>query len=267
MKLRVDHTTTYTFERAALYALEQVRKRPRDTEAQTVLNWELTLDGAKSEVQYSDQHGNRVDLISILPGATKVSITCKGQVETRDTLGVISAAGQVAPLWLYQRSTPLTQAGKGIRALVAKLGKAPERNLETLHTLMGLIADTVAYRTFSTGTTTTAEDSLALGEGVCQDHAHIFASAARLLGFPARYAGGYMMMTDRIEQGAGHAWAEVWVEGLGWTGFDASNRVSPDERYIRVATGLDYQEAGPVSGVTYGGESDSLSVSVQVQQQ
>lgn len=266
MRLRIDHTTTYTYDEPAAYALHQVRKRPHDTSAQTVMSWDLVLDGAKDEARYLDQHGNHVDLISIEPGATKVSVTCRGEVETRDTSGVTRSDRPVPPLWLYQRFTPLTEAGKGVKALVAELGKSPVLDLDTLHGLMTLVADTVAYDTSQTGPTTTAEEALALGHGVCQDHAHVFLSAARLLGFPARYSSGYMMMLDRVDQDAGHAWAEAWVSGLGWVGFDAANRVCPDERYIQVATGLDYREAGPLTGVMYGGGRDALSVTVQVQQ-
>jgi len=87
------------------------------------------------------------------------------------------------------------------------------------------------------------------------------------LGYPARYAGGYLMMNDRIQQDAGHAWAEVHVENIGWVGFDISNAISPDSRYVRVATGLDYREAAPVSGMRFGASSESLDVSIQVQQQ
>lgn len=266
MRLRIDHTTTYTYEKSAAYALHQVRKRPHDTDAQTVINWELVLEGAKDEARYIDQHGNDVDLISIEPGATRVSVTSRGEVETRDTAGVLTSTRIGPPLWLYRRFTPLTEPGRGVKSLVAQLGKSPSLDLDTLHALMNLIADTVVYDTEPTNVNTRAEEAVALGHGVCQDHAHVFLSAARLIGFPARYASGYMMMLDRIDQDAGHAWAEAWVEGLGWVGFDASNRVCPDERYIQVATGLDYREAGPLTGVMYGGENDSLSVSVQVQQ-
>jgi transglutaminase-like putative cysteine protease len=114
---------------------------------------------------------------------------------------------------------------------------------------------------------TKAEDALEAGRGVCQDHAHVFIAATRLLGYPARYAGGYLMMNDRVQQDAGHAWAEAHVEGLGWVGFDVSNAISPDARYVRVATGLDYREAAPVSGMRFGAASESLDVSIQVQQQ
>jgi len=266
MRLHIDHTTTYTYEKPSIYALQQVRKRPRDTDAQTVMNWELILEGAKDEARYFDQHGNNVDLISIEPGAHLVSVTCRGEVETRDTSGVLSAGRAMAPLWLYRRCTPLTEAGKGIRALVAQLGKDPALDLGTLHALMNLIADVVVYNLEPTNVNTTAEEAISLGHGVCQDHAHVFLAAARLIGFPARYASGYMMMLDRVDQDAGHAWAEAWVDGLGWVGFDAANRVCPDERYIQLATGLDYSEAGPLTGVMYGSDSGHLSVSVQVQQ-
>ena len=266
MRLRVDHTTTYTYEKAALYALHQVRKRPYDTDAQTVIEWDLVLEGAKDEARYLDHHGNHVDLISLEPGAQRVSVTCRGEVETRDTSGVLQAGRNEPPLWLYQRSTPLTSPGKGVRGLVGQLGKDPALDLDTLHGLMNLIADTVVYEPGPTGPETTAEEALTIGHGVCQYHAHVFVSAARLIGFPARYIGGYLMMLDRVDQEAGHAWAQAWVGGLGWVGFDAANRVCPDERYIQVATGLDYREAGPLSGVMYGGEREVMSVTVQVQQ-
>ena len=63
---------------------------------------------------------------------------------------------------------------------------------------------------------------------------------ARALEVPARYVSGYLMMDDRVDQEATHAWAEAFVEGLGWVGFDISNGISPDPRYVRVATGRDY---------------------------
>ena len=266
MRLRIDHTTTYTYEKAAMYALQQVRMRPFDNDAQTVINWELVLQGAKPEARYIDHHGNNVELISIEPEAQFVSVTCQGEVETRDLAGVQGRGRNEPPLWLYTRQTPLTAPGKGVRAMAAQIGKDPERNLETLHKLMNLIADTVVYNPGPTGPETTAEEALSIGHGVCQDHAHVFVSAARVLGFPARYVSGYLMMIDRVEQEAGHAWGQAWVDGLGWVGFDAANRVSPDERYIQVATGLDYREAGPLTGVMYGGESEVMAVTVQVQQ-
>ena len=112
-----------------------------------------------------------------------------------------------------------------------------------------------------------AEDALAAGRGVCQDHAHVFVACARVLGLPARYVSGYLMTEGREVQDAAHAWAEAHVPGLGWVGFDPANGISPDTRYVRVATGLDYGQAAPVSGTRYGGAEEGLSVSVEVAQQ
>ena len=105
------------------------------------------------------------------------------------------------------------------------------------------------------------------GSGVCQDHTHVFITIARLFGYPARYVSGYLMLENSIEQNASHAWAEVHLEGLGWVGFDVSNGISPDDRYVRIATGLDYREAAPVSGIWFGGGKESMTVKLQVQQQ
>ena len=113
---------------------------------------------------------------------------------------------------------------------------------------------------------TPAEDALSGGEGVCQDHAQIFISAARIAGVPARYVSGYLMMDDRVDQDAGHAWAEAWLPDLGWVGFDVSNGHSPDERYVRLATGLDYSQAAPLSGMRHGIGNETMIVSLQVQQ-
>ena len=81
---------------------------------------------------------------------------------------------------------------------------------------------------------------------------------------PARYVSGYLLMDDGEARGAAHAWAEAWVPDLGWVGFDVANQMSPDDRYVRVATGLDYAEAAPVSGARQGGGPERLSVTVEV---
>ena len=74
------------------------------------------------------------------------------------------------------------------------------------------------------------------------------------------------MMNDTIDQAASHAWAEAYVPGLGWVAFDASNGISPDERYVRMAVGRDYRDAMPVSGIRLGRAEEQLAVSITVEQ-
>lgn len=266
MRLTVDHTTTYLYETPATYALQQVRKRPKSLPSQSIIHWDLSFDGAYLEASYTDHFGNDVDLISIEPGAEKVTITSRGEVDTIDTAGVTGPHRQLAPLWLFQHQTALTEPGREIKSFASAHGKADLSDVSVLHDLMQQIEEAVRYDKAQTDVALSAEDVLKLGHGVCQDHAHIFISVARVLGFPARYVSGYLMMEDRVEQDAGHAWAEVYVEGLGWTGFDVSNQICPDERYVQVAHGLDYSDASPVKGLQYGAGEENLVVTVQVQQ-
>ena len=95
-----------------------------------------------------------------------------------------------------------------------------------------------------------------------RDQAETFIAAARLLGFPARYVSGYLVLDGAAEKAASHAWAEAHVDGLGWVGFDAANNMCPDETYVRVATGRDHHDAMPVSGIRSGQSEERLAVSI-----
>ena len=88
----------------------------------------------------------------------------------------------------------------------------------------------MTFDTDPTVATTTAAEAFALRRGVCQDLTHIFIAAARRLGIPARYVGGHFYRVDGVtEQDAGHAWAEAFVEDLGWVGFDPTNGICTTE--------------------------------------
>ena len=99
------------------------------------------------------------------------------------------------------------------------------------------------------------------------DFTNIFIACCRLNGLPARYVSGFLLLENKQIQEAMHAWAEVFVDGLGWVGFDTANKISPDDRYIRVAIGRDYSDAAPIKGVTLGVQHECLSVSILISEQ
>ena len=264
MRLSIDHRTDYAYDTPIAYGLQELRLTPKSRAGQEVVRWAISIDGGKVELEFDDQHNNRVSLVSSEAGQREVKIHCQGEVINDNTTGVIGMHGGYAPLWYFERSTPLTKPGPLLRKLVREFDG--DDDVGTLHALSKLILNEVTYDTGSTHSETTAENALALGRGVCQDHAQIFISAARLLGFPARYVSGYLFMEGRVQQDASHGWAEVFVDGLGWVGFDVANGISPDERYIRVATGLDYKEAAPVSGLRFGVSGETMTVELQVEQ-
>jgi transglutaminase-like putative cysteine protease len=265
MTLAIRHTTHYAFGGPVMHALQRLRLTPKETQGQRIIEWRMTFENAHAELEYDDQHFNHVTLIGVEPGAREVTVTCEGIVETEDNAGVIGRHSGHLPLWSFLRQTPLTRPGPKLRALLREVpGPAGDAPLDFLHALSGQIRERIAYEAGRTHSATTAEEAVVHGYGVCQDHAHIFIGAARASGIPARYVSGYLMMDDRIEQEATHAWAEAHVEGLGWVGFDVSNGISPDPRYVRVATGSDYRDAAPVTGISFGGMDEVLRVGVAV---
>lgn len=266
MHLTITHTTRYDYDAPVEYAMQQVRLTPKVRPAQKIINWQIDIDGGHQEVQFEDQHRNTVQLVALEPGRQDITITCNGEVETTDTNGIVGEQRGFVPLWYFKRATDLTMPGPGVRKLAGEINVLAENAVGTLHTLSNAINAQVNYEAGMTNVGTTAERALETGKGVCQDHVHVFLSAARILGFPARYVSGYLMMNDRVDQDATHAWAEAYVEDLGWVGFDVANAISPDGRYVCAATGLDYREAAPVSGMRHGDSRETLCVSVQVQQ-
>lgn len=267
MRLSVSHTTRYLFSEPVVHALQRVRLTPKRTQGQEILRWDMQFENAGIELEYDDQHFNHVTLVSAEPGAREVVVHCSGEVETTDNAGMIGRHSGHLPLWSFLAQTPLTKPGSKVRALARDCQSAGETPLERLHELSRLVADRVVYQTGTTGVGTTGEEAAAAGLGVCQDHSHIFIGAARLMDIPARYVSGYLMMNDRIDQEATHAWAEAHVDGLGWVGFDVSNGISPDPRYIRVATGRDYRDAAPITGIRFGSMREDLHVAIAVEQQ
>ena len=266
MKLKIEHQTTYRYGEPVPYGLQQLRLTPKSRPGQEVHHWTIEIDGGRREVTYEDEHANIVDLISFDAGQQEITVTCRGEIEVEDRNGVVGRQKGLVPLWLYQRETALTMPGPGLAELMEHFSRQ-DTDLATLHALSAHILERVPYSTAQQSSDLTAEDAIAAGQAVCQDHAHIFVAAARGLGYPARYVSGYLMMNDRVMQDASHAWAEVHVDDLGWVGFDVSNGISPDARYVRVATALDYRGAAPISGMRFGSGKEDLTVSLQVQQQ
>ena len=113
---------------------------------------------------------------------------------------------------------------------------------------------------------TTATEALQRGAGVAQDSAHVFIAACRRLGVPARYVSGYLRNDDpELHVGrTSHSWAEAWVPGLDWVGFDPANGISPRGDSLRVAVGLDYRDAAPVSGRRVGFGDAKMTVEAAI---
>ncbi|MGD9502470.1 MAG: transglutaminase domain-containing protein [Methyloceanibacter sp.] len=263
MLIWVEHATDYTYSTPLLASTQYLRMTPLSGSTQAVETWKVSSPGARMTEWY-DQYGNLCHTLTVAHPVNTLSIMVSGLVRTHDTNGVAGLALAELPSALYLRQTPYTVCSDSIRDYAARFRKSVARDrIEALHEIMMAIADDVEYKPGDTHVHTTGAEALEQGSGVCQDHAHIFCSVARTLGIPARYVSGYLSHGPGHEaHAASHAWADAYVDELGWVSFDPSNRVCATESHIRTATGLDYAEACPIRGVRTGGGMETMTFSV-----
>ena len=261
MQLHIVHDTHYRYGRAASLIIQALRMWPAPSTGQVVKDWQVDVDGKRLQPTCNDGFGNQVATHTIDHMVESVRLSVRGRVDTLDLQGV-HRGNELLPPMFFLTATELTACTAQIAELArAAIGKGSE--LERLHRLCKAVRDHVDYLPHLTHAETTAAEAFAAGAGVCQDHAHVLISAARSVEFPARYVSGYLFSVDGAAA-ASHAWAEIFVSDLGWVGFDAANRQSPDERYVRIASGRDYRDAAPVRGVHQGGLAETLEVEVTI---
>lgn len=265
MRLTVDHVTRYRYDTPARSVVQSHRLMPSTYAGQTVIDWEVTVEGGTRGARHRDGAGDLVQGWTVAGPVSEVTVHVRGTVETEDLAGVLRGHRESVAPDCYLRETLPTRIDVALAEL-AQSATGPD-TLSLAHALSAAVSDAIAYRPGVTHAHTTAAEALALGEGVCQDHAHALIACARHRGIPARYVSGYLFAAeDGTPHEAAHAWAELYIPGLGWVGFDPANRTCPDARYIRLGSGFDAQDAAPIRGISRGGTGEDMDVTVAVQQ-
>lgn len=268
MRLSVDHITRYSYERPVRGLVQSHRLTPSVFQGQRVISWEISVKGCDAAAvrgaEFTDGAGDRIQGWSIAGPLTDLSVTVRGLVETSDTAGMLKGYREMINPCAYKRETAMTAASAALSDLAEGVSDAGGP-LALAHGLSAAVTGAIAYHPGVTDAHTSASEALALGEGVCQDHAHALIALARLRDLPARYVSGYLFAdASGATHEAAHAWAEIHVPGLGWIGFDPANACCPDERYIRLASGFDAHDAAPIRGVARGGQSGDEAMDVTV---
>lgn len=266
MLLSVDHLTRYTYDSPVRAVVQSHRLTPARFDGQRVLSWTVSVSGGEMGGAFRDGAGDLVQGWTVKGPVSAIEVRVQGQVETHDLAGVLRGHRELVPPMAYLRATPATKADASLMALAETA--AQDDPLSQAHALAFAVAGAIAYRPGTTHSHTTAAEALAQGEGVCQDHAQALIACARHLGVSARYVAGYLCSAqDGQPHEASHAWAELHVPGYGWIGFDPANRCCPDDRYIRLGSGLDAAEAAPIKGIARGRGAESMDVTVAIQSQ
>ncbi|UYY58355.1 transglutaminase family protein [Sphingomonas sp. S2-65] len=264
MRIAVDHHTRYRFSRPQDRIVQLLRLTPGDTQDQTVVSWMVSVDCDARLRDAVDGFGNAVTMLYADGPIQALDIHVTGEILTTDTHGVIRGSAEPLPPLVYLRETPRTAAGDGLPDFAAESASGANDRLDMLHRLNRALHQRFPCAPDAPDTGAPAAEAFAAGSATSRDVAQMFIAAARSLDIPARYVSGYR--SDSVAHCAPHAWAEGYVEGIGWVGFDPVAGVSPDERYVRVAIGLDAAGAAAVAGTRIGHGQEQMDVDLHVEQ-
>lgn len=264
MRIQIDHITKYEFSSTARSVIQILRMTPNNHNHQSIVNWDINIDCDGKLNAFIDAYGNKCHMLSIDKHIDALTIETIGTIDTASNAGVISGLEETLRPQVFIRNSPLATWDFELKQYADDYMKSDDI-LSSLHELMNAIYEDFKFMVGATDTVTDAKAAFSAKSGVCQDLAHVFIACARSHRIPARYVSGHLLRGDGKDyQEAAHAWAEAYVEKLGWVAFDPANGICSDENYVRVACGLDYRDAAPVSGSRIGGGHETLSVGLHV---
>lgn len=264
MHLTIQHRTTYRFTGPQSRLIQLLRMTPSSSAGQQVVEWRIDVDRDARLRYRRDGFGNETAMLYVDGPMEEITLTVAGDVLTEDVAGVVSGSYEPLSPLVFLRSTRLTANNPEIADFAHDAAGTGDA-LTQAHRLNAAIQAHIRFDTDSMDVDQPASAAFAAGHGVCQDMAHLFIAAARAIHLPARYVSGHLYRRDgAADQLAAHAWVEAYLPAIGWVGFDPTHAISPDDAYVRVAVGLDYRSAAPVSGARVGVGTERLDVAVHV---
>jgi transglutaminase-like putative cysteine protease len=280
------HATEFTYDGPVSESYNEVRLRPMHDETQSCLSFRLITNPASRGSSYRDAFGNWVHQFNILPEHHHLKIEAESVVLAHDIASPPSNGMKLSDLdgqrnELEEEFLDFIVATAYVPHLPQLDEIVQQATLTSDGTIFAFVqaASDLIHQRFkyvkgATHVHSSIEHSLTLGAGVCQDFAHLLLGVARKRGLPARYVSGYLVpesaaspnskLQEVIGGYASHAWAEVYVPGTGWFGFDPTLGMPLGLQHVRVAYGRDYGDVAPVRGVYKGHAGQRLSVDVRV---
>ena len=283
----ITHTTSYDYLGDVSVSHHLVRLGPRQSAKQLSLSHELTADPAPAVLcSHKDYFGNHAHFISIERTHQQLVITARSRLAV--TPAFVPEASET-PSWESVRarcrddhsgrtleahefiySSPLVTVTSDFVDYATRSFTAGRPVLDAVMDLTRRIHGDFKFDTEATTVSTPVADVFKQRRGVCQDFAHFQIACLRSIGLPARYVSGYLETDPPPGQvklrgvDASHAWVSFFCPGIGWIEVDPTNNCLPSLRHISIAVGRDYGDVAPVRGVLIGGQSQTLSVSVDV---
>jgi transglutaminase-like putative cysteine protease len=265
VKVEIVHTTRYHYSAPIAETVMEVRLRPMEGNGQRCIDFRLEISHGVKPRHYLDGYGNDVHYFNLVRPHSGLSVVSRSTVETG--LPPDEDPGEELVQDFLRFRSPVKELD-GVKELARRHPiddpSSPASVERALDELTTTIAREFTYDQTVTNVYSAVDDVLALKAGVCQDFAHLFIAVARSMGVPARYVSGYIHLRgDKTSFTASHAWAEAWIAGQGWVGFDATHPVRTTPNHVRLAVGRDYSDAAPTRGIYVGSANSTMTISVK----
>ncbi len=268
IRVALRHATTYRYDRAITLGPQTVRLRPSPQALAPILCYGLTVLPPPATLHwFPDAQGNLLARVLFSEPTAFFGMT----VELTAELAEVNPFGFFlepdAATWPF-RYPPLLQAelapclaAEPVQPWLARLlhdfPLAEQPSIELLVALNQLVRGRIGYVTRMEPGVQSPARTMDEGRGSCRDTAWLLVQAVRSLGFAARFVSGYLIQLVDAERPAPgivadgadlHAWAEVYLPGAGWIGFDATSGLMTGAGHIPLASSVHPDSAAPVSG-------------------
>ncbi len=275
MQLRIAHITGFEYDGKANTSFNEARLTPLNLPGQVIAHSRVEVTPTPWAYTYRDYWGAQVTAFEVLDPHMSLTVTASSTVHTNrapepgpQMTWEEVRNGTVADVHTeYLELTERVAPPDDLAATAREIADASAKPAEAARAICALVHREVKYVSGSTTVDAFAAHSWSEKSGVCQDMAHIAIGALRSVGIPTRYVSGYLHprsepVIGETVSGESHAWVEWWDDG--WRGFDPTNDTEPGNRHVIVATGRDYNDVKPLSGIFSGSGTSRMFVDVQV---
>lgn len=254
-KLNFQYNMTIDFSMPVIKHCYSLRCIPLECDSQHIEDISVKIFPENQLTYSADGFGNMLVTDRITTMHNEFAVDISGTVETGRHI-----TPEPEPNPVYKYPTSYTQCGSQLNMMFERIRTGvTEDGVDTALKFTRAIRANIIYQSGATGVTTTAEEALLKGAGVCQDYSHVLIALLRKAGFPARYVVGMM-----VGEGETHAWVEVWHNGA-WYGIDPTNNRPADENYIIISRGRDFADCGINRGLLTGGGTQTQKVFLKVE--
>jgi transglutaminase-like putative cysteine protease len=279
VKIRIQHRTTYRYAEPVRFGPHRVMLRPREGHDLHISSSIFTIRPAHTVHWLRDVNGNSIALIDFTEPDKEMMVYSELVLDHYDSNPFdfhIETYARHYPFvydpWTLPELTAFTHIifpadAEKVRLWLSQFWE-PGKLIETVTLLQRLneyIHKTFAYTRRDAPGVQHPGETIQRNSGSCRDFATLFIEACRCWGLAARFVSGYMLC-EATEAGRAstHAWAEVYLPGAGWKGFDPTSGLFTASQHVAVAVSRHPEAAAPVSGSFVGVPTAFLGITVDV---